>query len=601
MDAPATDTRIAPVVRGVEAINDAGVLASLRLRLIRGSIRKALASARFRVALVVGLTLVLWFGLYFLLRYAFAFVAHMIGAEGPLHLQVVRFTFDIFFGSLMVMLIFSAGIILYGGLFRSEETVYLLTRPIRAETIVLHKFQEAVVFSSWGFLLLGSPMLVAYGQQSGAPWLYFAMLPLFLLCFALIPCSVGALGCLLIVYWAPRFRATVLVVALLATVIVAGIAIGPILFSNDVHALDDRWIRDTITRLRFGSFNFLPSWWLSSGLLNLAHSAHATNTGAAQAESLRYLALLASNALVGRMAVLFVGGRTLRTSYTRLLTAVAPRRRATNRILDLSAKGLALLMPRRFRPLIVKDMRIFQRDPLQWGQFLIFFCLLALYFLNIRRVSYDPEQLLWLNLISFLNVTVVGLILSTFTTRFIFPMISLEGSRFWILGLLPIDRDTILWGKFLLAAIGSAIPSAILILVSDTMLRIGPTVILLHQLTCLLLSAGLSGLAVGLGASMPNLSEQSPSKIAAGFGGTLNLVLSAVYIVAIVSLTGVPYHFLLMVQPVRDGLPIGAQENFPRLMGAVWIGIGLAVVLGVLTTVIPLRRGLRAFRQMEFY
>jgi ABC-2 type transport system permease protein len=257
-------------------------------------------------------------------------------------------------------------------------------------------------------------------------------------------------------------------------------------------------------------------------------------------------------------------------------------------------------MPKKYRPLIVKDVRIFQRDPMQWGQFLIFFCLLALYFVNIRRVTSPTEEIVFLNLISFLNVTVVGLILSTFTTRFIFPMISLEGSRFWILGLLPIHRDTILWGKFLLAAIGSAIPSTVLILVSDVALQTSPSVILLHQLTCLLLCSGLSGLAVGLGAMMPNLTEQSPSKIAAGAGGTLNLVLSAAYIIAIVALTGVPYHFFLMVQPVRDGLPVGVQENFSRIAWTIWTGIGLAIVLGVVTTVVPLRRGLRAFRRMEF-
>ncbi len=39
---------------------------------------------------------------------------------------------------------------------------------MRPERIVLHKFQEAIVFTSWGFLLLGSPMLVAYGLQANA-------------------------------------------------------------------------------------------------------------------------------------------------------------------------------------------------------------------------------------------------------------------------------------------------------------------------------------------------------------------------------------------------------------------------------------------------
>ena len=37
-------------------------------------------------------------------------------------------------------------------------------------------------------------------------------------------------------------------------------------------------------------------------------------------------------------------------------------------------------------------------------------------------------------MIGFLNLAVVGLILSTFTTRFIFPMVSLEGVGFgfWV-------------------------------------------------------------------------------------------------------------------------------------------------------------------------
>ena len=41
----------------------------------------------------------------------------------------------------------------------------------------------------------------------------------------------------------------------------------------------------------------------------------------------------------------------------------------------------------------------------------------------------------------------------------------------------------------------------------------------------------LTGLAVGLGALCPNFKEDNPSKIVSGFGGTLCLVLSFVYIV----------------------------------------------------------------------
>ncbi len=64
------------------------------------------------------------------------------------------------------------------------------------------------------------------------------------------------------------------------------------------------------------------------------------------------------------------------------------------------------------------------------------------------------------------------------------------------------------------------------------MLDISPLVMASHQLTCLILCFGLAGIAVGMGARLPNLREPSPSRIAAGFGGTLCLVVSTLYILA---------------------------------------------------------------------
>ena len=87
---------------------------------------------------------------------------------------------------------------------------------------------------------------------------------------------------------------------------------------------------------------------------------------------------------------------------------------------------------------------------------------------------------------------------------------SVAGRRFWILGLLPVHRDTILWSKFLFAASGSIVPCSSLILLSDVMLRVSPLVLASHQLTCVLLCVGLSGIAVGLGGRLPNFRESLP-------------------------------------------------------------------------------------------
>ena len=205
---------------------------------------------------------------------------------------------------------------------------------------------------------------------------------------------------------------------------------------------------------------------------------------ASWAESLLFLSLLISNALLLRVLAVGLGARIYRTSYSELRTERAPQ--ATRQAVLARPARDALLTPLltpQMRLLIVKDLRLFRRDPVQWSQFIIFFGLLALYFANIRRFSYDVNYMAWVNMISFLNLAVVGLILSTFTTRFIFPMLSLEGRRFWILSMLPVRRDSILWGKFVFAAAGSAIPCCLLILLSDVMLPISPLVMAIHQLT----------------------------------------------------------------------------------------------------------------------
>jgi ABC-2 type transport system permease protein len=299
---------------------------------------------------------------------------------------------------------------------------------------------------------------------------------------------------------------------------------------------------------------------------------------------------LISNALFFRVVAVAVGKRIYRTSYSELRTDRWRRRPSRRFWLDRFAMSLPGV-PNSMKLLIVKDLRLFRRDPVQWSQFIIFFGLLTLYFTNIRRFSYDVNYTAWVNMIGFLNLAVVGLILSTFTTRFIYPMLSLEGQRFWILGILPISRDAILWGKFIFAAAGSAIPCGLLILLSDLMLQISPVVLAIHQLTCLLLCLGLSGIAVGLGAKMPDLREESPSKIAAGFGGTLSLVISALYIILLVLLTAVPSHFYLAALQA-DGEMRSVRQ---------WLAAGTVATcaVGIIASLGPMMLGLRAFRRLE--
>jgi ABC-2 type transport system permease protein len=564
----------------------------LRYRLTRTVLRQTVARARFRLVIVVVLSLVLWLGLFWL--FADGFRVLKTGIRDPhTHDQTVRAVFGMFFAALMVMLVFSSGIILYGSLFRSPEVAFLLTIPARVERVFLHKFQEAVALSSWGFLLLGSPMLLAYGAVAGVPWYYFALLPPFLLAFIYIPAAIGAIVCMHVMRRLPSSRLYVLLIAVVVFVALA-FWVGWSIFRGPRSTLfTPTWFQDVMGRLRYSEGRLLPSWWLSSGLLEAARSVWS--------EGVLFLVVLIANALFCRQLAIWTATRVYRPAYNALYGRRAARKRIKPAHIDRLLWWLTALLPEQSRLMMVKDLRLFRRDPLQWSQFLIFFGLLSLYLLNIRGFGYDVQYVGWLNMVSFLNLSVVGLLMSTFTTRFVFPMISLEGRRFWMLGLLPLRRETILWSKFFFAAGCSILPCAALIALSDVMLRVPALVLASHQLTCAILCVGLSGIAVGLGARLPNLREDSPSRIAAGFGGTLNLVISTLYILAVVLLTAVPCHFYLAsnyghtAHLLSDRASLHRWLNFWLLSGTIG-----SIVLGVLATVVPLRIGFRAFRRLEF-
>jgi ABC-2 type transport system permease protein len=560
----------------------------LRRRLMANLAREALSTARLRTAFVILLTTVFWIALYVLFVEGFRFLDLSI-PHAQTRAQVASKIFELFFFSILVMLLFSTGILLYGSLYRAREARFLLTTPARDARVFLHKFQEAMVFGSWGSVLLGSPLLVAYGRSIAAPWPYYVMLLPALVAFVFIPGALGAVGCLGVVHFMPRSRNALLAAG--GAIMVVGIAwiVASVTGGSRHDLLTTGWFHEALGRVSFSDGRLLPSWWLSAGLLDAA-AGHWS-------QGVMFLSLLVSNALVCHQFATWAASRWYRAGLSELHDRRTARAAGPLAAIDRWLSRAAWPLSPHLRQLIAKDVRVFRRDPVQWSQFLIFFGLLGMYFLNIRRLSYDLDSAAWVNMISFLNLGVVGLILSTFTTRFIFPMISLEGRRFWILGLLPLRRGTLLWGKFLFAAGGSLATCLGLIALNDLLLGVGRLIAAMHGLTCVVLCLGLSGIAVGLGAAMPNLREDSPAKIAAGFGGTLNLVLSTIYILTVVGLTAVPCHLQ------ATGMALGPNP-LPLDPGAIrawlWAGAAGSIALGIAATAIPLALGFRAFQALEF-
>ncbi|MBX6313159.1 MAG: hypothetical protein IRY99_09635 [Isosphaeraceae bacterium] len=556
----------------------------LRWQLTVNQVHALLSGSRLRLLMIVVCSAIFWSGLFGLFFEGFQFLAAFVKLSN----EIIEYLFGLFFLSLLIMLVFSTGIILYTGLFASQESAFLLTTPATTDRIFAYKFLEAMAFSSWGFLLLGSPMMVAYGITVGAPWPFYLVFLAYLISFVLIPGSLGGIGAILVANYLPRRRKTVLGLGVGVLIALVLVLVRRVL-QTPGEALTRDWLDNLLRRLEFSQHPLLPSRWMSTGLIRTAQGDWS--------EGMFYLGVTIAHAAMAYLIAAVVARDLYRSGYSRVQGGRTSRRRIGWYGIDAMFHRVFFFVARPIRLLILKDLRTFRRDPAQWSQFLIFFGLLAFYFLNIRRFGYDIESPYWRNLLSFLNLAVTALILSTFTSRFIFPLLSLEGRNFWILGLLPLRREAILWGKFAFASGISLAATEALVILSDLMLMLDPMMIALHIGVVAILCLGLSAISVGLGARLPNLKEDDPSKIAAGFGGTLNLLVSLVFIFLVVVTLALPHLYFASYEASSSGIPLVAHQQF-----GLWLILAGAasILIGIIGTVVPLRIGIRAFQKMEF-
>jgi ABC-2 type transport system permease protein len=562
------------------SVDQPAVFRRLRVRLFRNGLRVALESGRIRLVTILGTST-------FVAAFTFGvswYLFHQLAVNNvPAKGLIVESLFDLLFFTLGGMLVFSTGIILYSSLFTAPEAGYLLSTPARADHVFATKFQAAVAFSSWAFVVLGVPIFLAYGVSAGVPWYFYALLPLFLLGYVLLPGSVSAAGCLLVVRYMPRNRRQFLALVGMVVGLLAALWLWRVgqaakkALTGGRNELDD-----LILQFDLNLWGMTPNHWMTRGLLAAARGDFAA--------ALLPLALVWSNGLVLFVVAAWLARRLYRTAFDRHAGGGRGRKVYGTNPLDRLMGALVFYLDRPTRVLVVKDFRTFRRDPTQWALLILFGLMMTLGASNFRQYAKADLAVMDRSLISLFNLCGTAILLCAGLSRFIFPLISLEGRKFWVLGLTPVSRDQILRGKFAFAATGSVLVAEALILVSDLLLGLPAEAVALHAVTVAVLALGLSALNVGLGAYFPNFKETDPSKIVVGFGGTVNMVIGLMYLTCVIGVMVLPYHAAV----------IGQKFGGSGVTPLVFAGVPVGVAIGWLAVVVPLRAGARTLSALEF-
>lgn len=493
----------------------------------------------------------------------------------------------------MVLLTFFS-LLLFSNVVTSLSTYYLSgeldilhAAPIRLESIYRAKFAETLMDSSWMTLIYGLPVFAAYGTVFHAPPAYYLGLFLTLIPFLIIPAALGILFIMLLVNAFPARRARDVIVLFGLLFFVALYVL--FRFLRPEKLVDPETFPTLVqylTAMRGPATPFLPSAWASDVLAPLLSGKPG--------DPLFFLLMLWSTAL----ALIVIGEWACLGIYAAGWTRSQEGKKANisrSRFAELLFLFLTFPFRGKIRAIVRKDLKLFFRDTSQWSQLFLILALAVVYIYSFRLLPLDraamPSFFLQ-NLISFLNLGMVGFVISAVAVRFVFPAVSLEGESFWIIRTSPFSLREFLWAKFWSSILPLLALAEILTVLSNLFLRTTPFMMWLSVVTVFLMTFGITALGIGLGAVFPRFRFENVAQIPTGFGGITYMLITMVFIGAVVTLEAWPVYRIFMAQTAGSALPrsglIGIAASF-----------GMVLVLNVLAVILPMRIGLARLEERE--
>lgn len=541
-----------------------------------------------RLAVLAVLGTVFWIGGYVV---SVRLLRHFVTVDPDLGRILAAKLLALLFLMLLGFLLFSTLITAVSQCFLSKDLALWVAAPVSWWKIFRAKLTEVAVLGSWTALFLAVPVWAAYGSVFDAGASYYAALVAVIVPSVVLVSALGTLVAVAVVNLFPARRARDLL-SLVALVFVAGMVV---LFrvmrpEQFVRPEDFGTWADYLVSLSNPMVPWLPSYWASRVLGETLGIYQSTSWSAAG----YYMALLVATTLVVTVLAAGVFRQSFRTGFSRSQEARQVRwtRRAWWR---RALEGVARPFPRRIRAIVVKDVSTFFRDPSQWSQLFLLLAVVGVYLYNFMVLPLDPAGgtgYFMRNLLAFLNVALVGLVVTALAARFILPGVSLEGRTLWLLRTSPLTEAELLWAKFWGGFVPIVVVAELLVVLSNTLLHTTTQLAVLSIVSVFFLSTAIAGLAVGLGAAHPRFDANDGAEVASGYAGFLFMVLSALLVLFSVTILAWPvYHSF---RATWLGWGVGVRE---------WGGMagGLAAVAGIsaIALVTAMRRGRRQLELKE--
>jgi ABC-2 type transport system permease protein len=536
-----------------------------------------------KTALLTLLGLAFWAFMFGVSYRVLTYFRTIEGLGDLLALRLLAMIFLTFFS----ILLFSNIVTSLSTFYLSGELEVLLSAPVKTENIYRAKFVETIIDSSWMTLIYGLPVFIAYGAVFKASPAYYLGLVLTIVPFLCIPAAVGIIVTMLLVKSFPARRAKDVIVLLGLLFFVVLYVLFRMLQPEKLVDPDTfPSLVQYLTALRAPVSPLLPSSWTTEVLSPLLRGTRG--------EAIFHLLMLWSTGLAGIVIGEWICMKIYYSGWSRSQEgkkAAISRSRAV----DAFFRTIALPFPGKMRAIVLKDIKLFFRDTSQWSQLFLLFALMVVYIYSFKLLPLEraamPSFFLQ-NLISFLNLGMVGFVTSAVAVRFVFPAVSLEGASFWFIRAAPLSLKEFLWAKFWSSLLPLLVLSEILIVLSNFLLNVTRLMMVLGIGTVFMMTFGITALGIGLGAVFPRFKHNNVAQIPTGFGGIVYMLLTMLFIGSVILLEAWPVYRIFMAQTTGSRISILAWVPIIASFLAV-------IVINVLAIVLPLKIGYARLLQTE--
>lgn len=490
------------------------------------------------------------------------------------HLHVLRETLHQSFYYLFLLLLAGSVPFVSATLLQSEDYTLLFTAPISPRSISAARLLEAAVVNSLQFLVLGAPAICAAGLALGWSPFAWALAPLLIFQFVLLPALLSALGLLLSVaaFGASRIRSAISLLNVIMGVLVClSFVVESKNLPLQLSAVTSGFAALTPALHRVSiAAHLSPSHWFVQAAIALGSTGSLSKAFSSLLLIFSVNGLLFVLDLILCSQLLSIAALTSETSSSFVSSIRSENRRSLP------------LLPSWMAAQTGKDIRLITRDSMLLSQLGVPLILFAVPFIvGAQDQSMDIQSALFP-----FTAGIIGFIVYMQTSILSLSLLGMEGRSYWIMMLAPFQKRALLASKWFVSSLLCTLVGEALSLFSGIVLHAEAIYLGGFLILIILLSSGLCGIGVGISALFPRFVHENPAMRVSPWALIVGFFAASGYAVTVLTL-------------VCAALILGDSDPVHRSLLILAAAI-LIVILTLFAILLPLELGARRLENYDW-